>query len=171
MVREVNIIVACANNTNVIGKDGNMPWHLPLDLKYFKARTEHQIVIMGRKTYESIGKALPNRINIVISSDIKYRDKVDSGVWTATSYSEALKLTNSFKEKEVFVIGGGKVYEQAMKGFINYIYVTWVNNKDNSSIYGDTFFPKISDNFENIDEYKYGEGEKYDLTFTTYKKI
>ena len=103
--------------------------------------------------------------------DIKYRDKVDSGVWTATSYSEALKLTNSFKEKEVFVIGGGQVYEQAMKGFINYIYVTCVNNKDNSSIDGDTFFPKISDNFENIDEYKYGEGEKYDLTFTTYKKI
>ncbi len=170
MIRPVNIIVACAVETQAIGQDGKMLWHLPVDLKYFKARTKDQIVIMGRKTYESIGKALPNRINIVISSDIKYRDKVDKGVWVAPSYSEAVKLTNSFKEKEVFVIGGGQVYEQAMKGFVEYLYITWVGYKNDGLIDGDTFFPDFDrDKYDLIDTYQDFSDEEFDLTFTTRK--
>lgn len=165
----VNVIVACSVNTRVIGNGGKMPWHLPTDLNYFKARTENGIVIMGRKTYESIGKALPNRINIVISRDPKYIHKVDKGVWCVHSYEEALKIASTFNEKETFVIGGGQLYEMAMKGPINYLYVTWVSNKDGSSIEGDTVFPQIDyDRFEGIDMCEHEENN-YKLLFTTYK--
>ncbi len=167
----VNIIVAAAVETRAIGKDGKMPWHLSTDLKYFKARTENNIVIMGRNTYESIGKALPNRINIVLSRDPKYKDKVDEGVWVCDSYGSALKIAKTFKEKEIFVIGGGNLYEQAMKSFINRIYVTWVGYKEDGLIEGDTHFPSIDHNeFQIIDTYDTEEKE-YQLSFTTYERV
>jgi dihydrofolate reductase len=169
-IASVNVIVACAVETRAIGKDGKMPWHLPVDLKYFKERTKDGVVIMGRKTYESIGRALPGRINIVLSSDIKTRDKVNEGVWVVESYHKALSIALSFKDKDIFVIGGGKLYEQAMKGFIKHLYVTWVGYKADGLIEGDTHFPEIDkDRFEMIDEYDYHDEEEYDLTFTTYK--
>lgn len=176
MTRPVNIIVAQATDTRVIGKEGKMPWHLPSDLKYFKARTENQIVIMGRKTYESIGKPLPNRINIVISNNKEFKIKISKDpnpniaeIWVVPDYETALKMASPFMDREIFVIGGGQVYEKAMKGPIQYLYVTWVSNKMGGLIKGDIFFPDIDyDIFKAIDTYDKTNDKEYDLTFITY---
>ena len=173
----VNIIVACAVSTRVIGIDGKMPWHLPADLKYFKARTEGEIVIMGRNTFESIGKGLPNRINIVITNNDEFKAKLarsteptNSSVWLASSYKEALRIALTFKEKETFVIGGGQLYKEAIKGFVKYLYVTWVNEKSGNLIEGDTVFPDIDLGlYKLIDIYDESSDDKYTLTFTTYE--
>ena len=169
----LNVIVAAAVETRTIGLDGGMPWgnSLKTDLKYFKVRTENNIVIMGRKTYESIGKALPNRINIVLSSDPGYTIRAKNNVWVCESFESALKIANTFKEKEIFVIGGGKLYDQVMNDYEpNRIYVTWVGYKVDGLIDGDTYFPKIDKEFYNlIDEYQLEEGH-YQLTFTTYER-
>lgn len=172
MIRPINIIAACAVETRVIGREGKMPWNLPIDLKYFKARTENQIVIMGRKTYESIGKPLPNRINIVITNNMDFKKKIardpNVGVCIVSNLSEAIKQTNGFKDKEVFVIGGGQVYADAIKCIIDKIYITWVGYKEDGLIEGDTFFPELPPLIDKIDEYSYREDENFDLTFTTY---
>lgn len=165
MIRPVNIIVACAVETQAIGQDGKMPWHLPVDLKYFKARTENQVVIMGRKTYESIGKPLPNRINIVITSNV-----FSAAVSCVKSYDEALKIAETYKDKEVFVIGGGQVYKEAIKGPVDYLYITWVGYKNDGLIDGDTFFPDFDNNkYDLIDVHQDFSDEEFDLTFTTRK--
>lgn len=169
----LNVIVASAVETRVIGKDGDMPWgtSLKTDLKYFKARTKDNIVIMGRKTYESIGKPLPNRINIVLSSDPGYSIRAKNNVWVCESFESALKIANTFKEKEIFVIGGGKLYNQVMKDYEpNRIYVTWVGYDSDGLIEGDTYFPEFDrGEYNMIDEYSIKE-DKYQLTFTTYEK-
>lgn len=169
----LNVIVAAAVETRAIGKDGGMPWgtSLKTDLKYFKARTENNIVIMGRKTYESIGKPLPNRINIVLSSDPGYTIQAKSNAWVCESFEAALKIANTFKEKEIFVIGGGKLYEEVMNDYEpNRLYVTWVGYDADGLIMGDTHFPNFDrEKYKMIDEYPIKE-DKYQLTFTTYER-
>jgi len=168
-----NVIVAAAVETRAIGEDGGMPWgtSLKTDLKYFKARTEGNIVIMGRKTYESIGKPLPNRINIVLSSDPGYTIQTKNNTWVCESFESALKIANTFKEKEIFVIGGGKLYEQVMNDYEpNRLYITWVGYNVDGVIQGDTFFPEFDrGKYKMIDEYPIKE-DKYQLTFTTYER-
>ena len=170
-----SVIVACAKDTRVIGKNGKMPWHLPLDLKYFKARTIGQVVIMGRKTYESIGKPLPNRLNIVITRDKKFKSKAPIGVLVYESIEGAFKSANTFKDKETIVIGGGQIYKQVMEMRPHRIYVTWVDRFDGQPIKGDTTFPEINTNqYKVIDTHDIGtpysptSGE-FNLVFTTYE--
>lgn len=135
---KVSIIVAASAN-GVIGKDNDMPWHIPEDLKRFKEITTGHHVIMGRATFESIGKALPNRTIIVLTRDKEY---VAPGCKMCHSLASGLSLARMAGEKEVFIAGGGNVYDQAIE-LADKIYLTRIQEV----IEGDTYFPFID--FEN----------------------
>lgn len=129
----ISIIVAVAEN-NVIGKDNKLIWHLPKDLKHFKETTTGHFIIMGRKTYESNGRPLPNRTNVIITKDKNYKAE---GCKIVHSLNEALDFAKN--ESEVFIIGGGEIYKQAMP-IADRIYLTKVHQP----FEGDTFFPEIN---------------------------
>ena len=128
----MELVVAITEN-NVIGLDGNMPWHLPADLKHFKDLTSGHAVLMGRKTYDSIGKALPNRLNLVITRSSEF--KAD-GVTVVHSVDDAIAIA---KDMRLFVIGGSEVYALAME-HVKVMHVTRIH----ASIEGDTFFPTLN---------------------------
>jgi dihydrofolate reductase len=132
----VSFVVAQANN-RVIGKSNDLPWYLPADLKHFKSITSGKPVIMGRNTYESIlariGKPLPNRQNVVITTNRNYKAP---GCQVVGSVEEALKLHS--KDDEVFVIGGARVFQESLQ-YADRIYMTQVR----ADFEGDTFFPKL----------------------------
>lgn len=130
----VSIVVAIAKN-NAIGKDNKLLWHLPKDLKHFKDITSGHTIIMGRKTYESVGKPLPNRRNIIIT---RQNISID-GCEVVNSINEALKLGT--EEDEVFIVGGAEIYKQAM-ALTDRIYLTIVHQEFD----GDTYFPEIKEN-------------------------
>lgn len=135
----ISIIAAISENL-AIGKSGKLLWDIPEDLKFFKKVTEGHPVIMGRKTFESMGsKPLSNRINIVITRNKNWFQK---GVYTASSLEAAIKLAKKLEQEEIFIIGGASVYEEAIKNFADYLYITLVHS---SYPKADTWFPKISD--------------------------
>ncbi|MBC9131631.1 type 3 dihydrofolate reductase [Frischella sp. Ac48] len=127
----LSIIVAMANN-QVIGLNNQMPWHLPADLAWFKKNTLHKPVIMGRKTFESIGRPLPNRHNIIISRTPQTSNNPNI-TWT-TSLPAALAIVKT--SPEVFIIGGGNIYQQVLPQ-VNRLYLTHIN----TDVAGDTHFP------------------------------
>ena len=169
----LSMIVATADN-NIIGKDNDMPWHLPADLAYFKQVTLGKPIIMGRKTYESIGRPLPGRRNIVISRDEKYipQGKGAEGVDTVTSVEQALALVDgsdgSKAVEEIMVIGGGAIYAHCLPQ-ADRLYVTHIK----SVIEGDTCFPdyedgswiKVSSELREADE-----KNKHPLDFCIYER-
>ncbi len=127
----LTIVVAISEN-HVIGKDNKLLWYLPRDLKHFKEITTGHSVIMGRKTYESVGKPLPNRRNIIIT-----RQAIDiAGCEVVNSIEAAIELCKA--EKEVFIVGGAEIYKQAMH-LTDRIYLTIVHQDFD----GDSFFPEI----------------------------
>ncbi|MEE2819658.1 MAG: dihydrofolate reductase [Planctomycetota bacterium] len=128
----MELVVAITEN-NVIGLDGDMPWHLPADLKHFKDLTSGHAVLMGRKTYDSIGKPLPNRLNLVITRSSEF--KAD-GVTVVRSVDEAIAIA---KDTQLFVIGGSEIYALAME-YVKVMHVTRIH----ASIEGDTFFPTLN---------------------------
>jgi len=130
----ISAIVAMAQN-RVIGRQNSIPWSIPEDLRWFKKITLHHCVIMGRKTFESIGKPLPDRKNLVISR----KKLVCLGVQVFHSLSQALQFCEDGREKEVFIIGGAQIYELALP-YITRIYLTLIHQ----SISGDCFFPDFS---------------------------
>ncbi len=130
----ISLIVAASEN-NVIGNSGKLPWSLPNDLKYFRDLTVGKPVIMGRKTLESIGKPLPGRQNIVITSQ---NTLPLPGCDTADSPARALEKAEESGAKEVFVIGGGQIFHDLLP-LANRVYLTRVH----ATIEGDTFFPKL----------------------------
>jgi len=131
-------IVAISKN-RAIGKDGKIPWYLPEDLKKFKARTQQHTILMGRKTYESIGKPLPKRRNIVVSRTMKKPEGVELEL--VSSLEEALKLCPP--DEESFIIGGAEIYAQTMDK-IDRIYLTTVDRV----VEGDAFYPEIPADFD-----------------------
>ena len=131
---KVSLIVAVSAN-NVIGVDGGLPWHLSEDLRRFKEVTMGKPMIMGRLTFESIGKALPGRRSIVITRQTYYRQ---AGVVVATTPKAARELAGD--ADEVMIIGGGKVYEHFLP-VADRIYLTKVHTE----VEGDTFFPEIDE--------------------------
>ncbi len=128
------IIVAVAKN-GVIGRNNQLPWHLPQDLKYFKAVTLGKPVIMGRKTYESIGRPLPGRINIVISRNSAW---VANGVEVAHSFDEAVQVAKRFDASETMIIGGAEIYRSALPA-VQRVYLTRVDLTPE----GDAFFAEL----------------------------
>jgi dihydrofolate reductase len=131
----LSAIVAMSEN-RVIGKDNTLPWHLPADLKHFKEITTGHFIIMGRKTFESIGKPLPNRSNIVLSRDINYQAP---GCETVSTIDEALRMAEAAQQNEIFIIGGAEIYRQLLPT-IERLYITIVH----CNIGGDAWFPELS---------------------------
>lgn len=160
----LSMIVAHADN-RIIGKDNDMPWHLPADLAYFKRTTLGKPVIMGRKTFESIGRPLPNRKNIVISRDQSYQAE---GVETVTSVEQALVVAGEVDE--VMVIGGGAIYAHCLPS-ADRLYITHIN----ATINGDTQFPEYdTDNhWKKVSSERYQADDKnsYDLDFCVYHRV
>ncbi len=156
------MIVATADN-NIIGKDNDMPWHLPADLAYFKKVTLGKPIIMGRKTYESIGRALPGRRNIVISRDENYQKE---GIDTVTSVEQALALVDGVEE--IMVIGGGAIYQHCLPA-ASRLYITHIK----AAIDGDTRFPDYDDgSWLKVSSEVRASDEKndYELDFCIYQR-
>lgn len=130
----ISLIVAMDKN-RVIGFENEMPWHLPNDLKYFKKRTIGHTIVMGRKTFESLGRVLPDRKHIVLTrGDSKFPDEVE----VIHDIADIQVYAAAHPEEELFVIGGGHVFEQVLP-FADRIYLTVIDE----AFKGDVFFPKI----------------------------
>jgi len=158
-------IVVAMGEKNEIGFENQLLWHLPKDLKHFKEITSGHPVIMGRKTYESIGKPLPNRTNIVVS---RKTDWFEEGILIVGSIKEAVKFAKKIDE-EVFIIGGGKIYEQTMD-IVDKLEVTLVK----ADLEADTFFPKIDPKiWKKTDEICHEKDEKnqYYFCFQTFERV
>ena len=132
----ISFIVAAAEN-NVIGKDNQLPWHLPSDMKYFKNQTWGMTVIMGRKSLESLGKPLQGRKNIVVTRNKEWQQE---GTEVAHSINEAIDLAKETGVNEIFIIGGAEIFKEAMP-FANRIYLTRIHHHFD----GDAYFPEVSD--------------------------
>lgn len=156
----IQIIAAVADN-NVIGKDGRIPWDLPVDLAHFKALTTGHTVIMGRKTFESIGHILPDRENIIVSSTI---GEIANAVIVG-SLQEGIEAASN---DEIFIIGGARLYEEALP-FADLLYITRVH----FSPEGDTYFPFVNWDLYDVVAYRVYDGSRDsvpDCSFITYRK-
>jgi dihydrofolate reductase len=131
-VSKLSIIVAMSSS-RAIGINNTLPWHLTEDLKHFKSLTTGHTIIMGRKTYESIGKPLPNRRNIVVSRNL---NTFYDGVEIVHSLEDAFSISSN--DEEVFIIGGSNIYEQSLN-LVEYLYLTEIAK----AFEGDAFFPEI----------------------------
>lgn len=127
------IIIAAVAENNVIGKDNKIPWHYKEDFQHFKALTSGHVVVMGRKTYESIGKPLPSRINIVVSRN---KELQISGCIIAASLAEAINITKQNNAQKCFIIGGSSLYAEALP-IADQLELTHVHE----AVDGDTYFP------------------------------
>lgn len=161
----ISIIVAIDENS-AIGKDNNLLCHLPNDLKHFKAITQGHPVIMGRKTFESLPKgALPNRRNVVITRNKELNFERCEMV---SSLEEAINLCQD--ETEIFIIGGGTIYKEAIK-LADKLYLTRIHHRFEEA---DTFFPEIKQNeWQEVsrEDYESDEKHKYGYSFITLQKI
>ncbi len=158
-------IIVAADMHNGIGKEGGLLCHLPNDLKHFKKITTGHTIIMGRKTYESLPKgALPNRVNIVITSAAKENFP---GCIVVRSVEEA--LSRSSKEEKVFIIGGGELYKSTFD-LADYLYITRIEHVFDDA---DTFFPRVDPNEWEItwrEEHTADEKHPFNYTFLTYSR-
>jgi dihydrofolate reductase len=160
---KISLVCAMANN-RVIGKDNQMPWHLPADLKHFKAVTMSKPIVMGRKTYESIGRPLPGRQNVVISRN---KDYVAAGCDVVDSIEAALELLDG--QPEIMIIGGGFLYSQ-MINQADHLYLTFIDLE----VDGDTQFPEFEHlNLQQGDTESHTADEKnpYNYRFVDYRVI
>ena len=160
---KISMIVAVAEN-GVIGNNNQLPWYLPEDLKYFKRVTMGKPIVMGRKTFESIGKPLPGRTNIVVTRNTEYAAE---GVKIVSSINEAIKLADDIAlldgSNELMVIGGAQLYADILES-VERIYLTEVH----AEVKGDAFFPNIErSKWEEVAREKYlAEGpNSYDYSF------
>ena len=158
----ISLIVAMDENRG-IGKDNHIPWHLADDLKRFKRLSMGHPIIMGRKTYKSIGRPLPGRTSIVITRNPNYRTNSTQGqIQIARSLKEALKIAEAEGDNEVFVIGGAEIFEQALP-LAERIYLTRVH----TSLDCDTFFPPFeSDQWQSSPETVIPSDEKNQFSST-----
>jgi dihydrofolate reductase len=160
----ISCIVATAKN-NVIGKDNDIPWYLPADLQYFKKTTLGHHIIMGRNSFKSIGRALPKRTNIVVTSDPFF---IASDCLVAHSIEEALSIAYENGEKEAFIIGGGKIYDQTVELW-DKLYLTEVDLE----VEGEVFFPKLDFkewNLESENPQMPDAKNEYNYTFKVYTR-
>lgn len=162
----INLVVAATEN-NVIGKDNRLLWHLPNDMAFFKNTTWGMPVIMGRKTFESMGKPLKGRTNIVISSKKNYPP--DSSVVKASSIDEAVDVAAHTDAKECYVIGGGEIYKLSWP-MATRIYLTRVH----AELDGDTFFPAIDEqewNLVSSNRFEADEKHAFAYSFEVWQRI
>lgn len=160
----VSAIVAAAKN-NVIGDGNDIPWRISTDLKYFKQTTLEHHVIMGRKTFASMGRPLPKRTNIVLTRDLMF---TATGILVAHSIQEALTIAYDNDETEVFIIGGGEIYQQSMH-YLDKVYLTRVMAEPE----GGVVFPDLpADEWELIssEAHQAGERDEHDFVFEVYSR-
>lgn len=162
------LIVAMSRN-RVIGRNNKLPWYLPGDLKYFKQATLGKPIIMGRNTWESIGRALPGRLNIVVSSRAL---ELPEGVALVATLEDAFRLAEAQATvdgvDEVMVIGGGQIYE-AVLPMVDRLYITQVH----AEIDGDAFFPEVNlDDWQEIgrEDFSSSDHNPYDYSFVVYQR-
>lgn len=157
----LGMIVATASN-GVIGKDGTIPWHQPADLKYFKSVTLNKAILMGRKTWESLGRPLPKRRNIVLTRDANYRAE---GAEVFSSLDQALAQV---KSEEAVIIGGAEIYKLAFP----YVQTLWWT-KVKAEVEGDAYFPEVDlSEFELVSSTPFERDEKnaFEMNFLVYQK-
>ena len=149
-------MIVAVDEKRAIGKDNQLLWHIPEDLKHFKELTTDHTVIMGENTFHSIGRPLPNRKNIVVTLDESF---TAIGCLMAHSINEALEIARTNEKEEVFIIGGASIYKQFLP-IVTRLYLTLVEGEHEA----DTFFPDYSDFVRTIGEEKMDNG-KYKFTF------
>jgi len=158
------VIIAAIGKENELGKDNDLIWHLPADLKRFKKVTSGHHIIMGRNTFESIGKPLPNRTSIIITRNNNY---FQDGCLIANSLEQAIELTNG---NDAFIIGGAQIYKEALaKGLADRLDITLVHQSFNA----DVFFPEIDQSiWKEVarEDCIADEKNKYDYSFVSYVK-
>ena len=156
--------IVAASQNHVIGKDNTLPWHIPEDLKFFKEKTKGHCVIMGRKTYESVGRPLPNRLNVVIT---RQKDYQPEGVTVVGSLEEAVEHCKEQSDKygdEIFIIGGGEIFRKSMD-IVDLIYLTLIHQ----DIEGDVTYPAIDfKSFEEIE--RRDRTDPVPFSFLTYQR-
>ncbi len=161
-------LIAALTKNGVIGKNNDLPWHLPDDMKYFMQTTKTHHVIMGRKNYESIPekfRPLPNRINIVVT---RQRDFPAAGCIVVNTIEDGVALARDAGENELFIIGGSEIYALGMS-FANKLYLTEID----STLEGDTYFPPFNKGEWNELSRKHHEADTrhvYPFDFVVYKK-
>lgn len=159
----ITIIAAIAEN-RALGKDNQLIWHLPADLKRFKQVTLGHHIIMGRKTFESLGKPLPNRTTIIITRNKNYKQE---GCIVVNSLSEAIEAATT--DENPYILGGAEIYKQALE-IADKLDLTFVHH----SFDADAFFPEISNTIwkeTGHTSFKADEKNKYDYSFVTYERI
>lgn len=137
MKKTVVSIIAAIDKNRALGKDNKLLWQIPEDMKWFKTHTSGHPVVMGRKTYESIGRALPNRLNIVVTRNHSF---IAPGCTIVPNLEKGIDIARQNDKNEVFIIGGGTLYEQALP-FADRLYLTIVDGLYDA----DTFFPEYND--------------------------
>ncbi len=158
-------LLVAADENNVIGKNNKLPWHLPNDLKYFKNLTWGMPILMGRKTFESIGKALPGRKSIVITRSLDWHE---SSVDVVHSIQYAFTKAEEYGVKEIFVIGGAEIFRTSFPQ-ANRIYLTRIHHKFD----GDVFFPEIPKNEWHLAQSRFcaaDEKNKYAHTYEVWER-
>ena len=157
-------IIAAASENNALGKDNQLLWHLPEDFKRFKTLTSGHYIIMGRKTFESFPKPLPNRTHIIITRQPNYQ--APEGCIVVSSLEKAMELCPA--NEEIFIIGGGEIYKQSID-MADKVELTRVH----TTVEADTFFPEINpEQWELVFEEFHPKDEKhaFDFTFLTYAR-
>jgi len=166
---KVSLIVAVSEN-GVIGKDNDLIWHLPKDIRFFKETTMGHHVIMGRKNFESIPhkySPLPNRTNVVITRQTDYAAE---GCVVVNSVEEALEVAKNNNDHEAFIIGGGQIYKLALEAnLVDKIYLTKIHH----TYEGDTFFPELGNEWEEVGriDCKTDKKHAHNYSFLTFEKI
>lgn len=167
MKNTISLIVAIAKNF-AIGKDNQLLWKIRDDLKLFKQTTEGHVVIHGRKSFESVGKPLPNRTNIIITRNPNYKAE---GVFVVHSLKEAIELGNKLEQKgELFILGGAEIYKQSLE-LVNRMYISHVETSREDA---DTFFPEVDlSNWRKIKSQTFNASDvnEFGFEFCVYEKV
>ncbi len=162
---KISLVAAIAQN-NAIGKDNDLLWHLPADFKHFKETTSGHFILMGRKTFESFPKPLPNRTHLIITRQINYN--VPENCFAFVSVNDALEFAKQQNQETVYVIGGGEIYKETIQQ-ANELIITHVEASFKDV---DAFFPEITSDWKMISEefHKADEKNKYDFIISVYHK-
>jgi len=155
------VLIAAIGRNREIGKGPELIWRIPGDLKRFKELTVGHPVVMGRKTFASIGRPLPKRVNIIVTRDASYRAE---GAVVAHSVEQALGLAKSFDTEKVFVIGGGEIYKTAIP-FADTLELTLIEAEDKNA---DVFFPEYENDFEKTAEENSQQEDGIEYRWATY---
>lgn len=160
----ISHIVAAGKN-GVIGSQGDLPWDIPEDMKFFREKTKNHAIIMGRKTFESVGRPLPNRLNVVVTRQKDYKAE---GVHVCSTLDEAIELCKSQADKygeEIFICGGGEIYKQSMDR-VDIIYLTRIHKEFD----GDAKYPDVNPLFFEEIERRDRLEEPVPFSFLTYTR-